>query len=79
MIGLSPQIDNWGHLGGLIGGALFAWFAGPVMEVAADSYSLSPAVVDTRREMSFVSTALWVAAIFAILALITIVTRIGIF
>ncbi len=26
-IGLSPGIDNWGHVGGLLGGAMFAWFA----------------------------------------------------
>lgn len=29
MLGLSPGIDNWGHLGGLFGGLLYAWFAGP--------------------------------------------------
>ncbi len=23
------MIDNWGHVGGLVGGAIFAWFAGP--------------------------------------------------
>lgn len=28
-IGLAPNIDNWGHIGGLLGGAIFAWFAGP--------------------------------------------------
>lgn len=28
-IGLSPGIDNWGHIGGLLGGAMFAWFASP--------------------------------------------------
>ena len=28
-IGLTPNIDNWGHIGGLLGGAIFAWFAGP--------------------------------------------------
>lgn len=28
-IGLAPMIDNWGHVGGLLGGAMFAWFAGP--------------------------------------------------
>jgi rhomboid protease GluP len=33
VIGLSPGIDNWGHLGGFIGGALFAWFAGPKMAI----------------------------------------------
>jgi rhomboid protease GluP len=33
LIGLSPWIDNWGHFGGLIGGALFSWFAGPVFKL----------------------------------------------
>ncbi len=33
-IGLSPGIDNWGHVGGLLGGAMFAWFAGPSWKVA---------------------------------------------
>jgi rhomboid protease GluP len=28
-LGLNPGIDNWGHLGGLLGGFLYAWFAGP--------------------------------------------------
>jgi len=29
VIGLSPGIDNWGHLGGLLGGLVFTWFGGP--------------------------------------------------
>jgi len=33
VLGLSPGIDNWGHLGGLIGGVIFAWFAGPILEM----------------------------------------------
>jgi rhomboid protease GluP len=28
-LGLAPNIDAWGHIGGLFGGAMFAWFAGP--------------------------------------------------
>ncbi|MCD4751982.1 MAG: rhomboid family intramembrane serine protease [Anaerolineaceae bacterium] len=32
ILGLSPQIDNWGHLGGFIGGLAFAWFAGPLLD-----------------------------------------------
>jgi rhomboid protease GluP len=31
VIGMTPGIDNWGHIGGLIGGTLFAWFAGPLL------------------------------------------------
>ena len=33
LIGLSPGIDNWGHLGGLFGGLLFTWFGGPLLKV----------------------------------------------
>jgi len=32
-IGSLPGIDNWGHIGGLLGGLMFSWFAGPVWEV----------------------------------------------
>jgi rhomboid protease GluP len=26
-------IDNWGHIGGLLGGLIFTWFAGPLLQV----------------------------------------------
>jgi rhomboid protease GluP len=29
----TPGIDNWGHVGGLVGGLLFAWFGGPRWKV----------------------------------------------
>lgn len=33
LAGLAPGIDNWGHMGGLLGDAIFAWLAGPHWEV----------------------------------------------
>ncbi|MEN6408396.1 MAG: rhomboid family intramembrane serine protease [Anaerolineaceae bacterium] len=30
ILGLTPGIDNWGHLGGLVGGVIFAALAGPL-------------------------------------------------
>lgn len=33
-ISLTPGIDGWGHVGGLLGGAMFAWFASPIWKVA---------------------------------------------
>lgn len=48
IIGLSPGIDNWGHIGGLLGGILFAWLSGPLLEVTG----IYPALVlDDRREI----------------------------
>lgn len=35
LLGLSPGIDNWGHLGGLLGGMMFAWFSAPRYRVAS--------------------------------------------
>jgi rhomboid protease GluP len=35
VIGFSPgtNIDNWGHIGGLIGGVALAWFSTPILLV----------------------------------------------
>jgi rhomboid protease GluP len=43
VLGLSPMIDNWGHLGGLLGGLVFAWAAGPLwkMQPNVDGYHLA--------------------------------------
>jgi rhomboid protease GluP len=30
-IGLSPGIDNWGHIGGLVAGVIFTWLGGPLL------------------------------------------------
>lgn len=46
VLGLSPGIDNWGHLGGLFGGLAFAWFAGPTYSVEGVYPELS--LVDRR-------------------------------
>ena len=50
-IGLAPTIDNWGHIGGLLGGLIFTSFAGPVWEIEG----ISPAYrLEDRREFSSV-------------------------
>lgn len=33
LIGLTPGIDNWGHVGGLLGGGLFAFIAAPIYAI----------------------------------------------
>jgi rhomboid protease GluP len=68
MIGLSPgmNIDNWGHIGGLVGGTLFAWFAGPALKVEGIYPELS--VVDSRDSRDVLLAGLGVGLFFLILA-----------
>lgn len=67
VIGLSPGIDNWGHLGGLIGGILFAWFAGPIWEL--DGYPPYAKIIDRRSSLQIELTTLVVTALFAAIAI----------
>ncbi len=66
MLGMSPGIDNWGHLGGLLGGSFFAWFAGPVY-VLTDDY-FNPQVEDTHTTRDALTAWLIGFVIFAALA-----------
>jgi rhomboid protease GluP len=53
VIGSLPFIDSWGHIGGLLGGLIFTWFAGPIWDVEGIQPNLQ--IVD-RRELSGVIT-----------------------
>ncbi len=66
IIGLSPGIDNWGHMGGLISGVLFAWFAGPKYRLEG-GYAM-PSLVDERGSAEAWRAGIAVIALFAILA-----------
>ncbi len=66
VIGMSPGIDNWGHIGGLVGGSLFAWFGGPLLQVEGIFPNLE--LVDIRRAENVVLAGLGVALLFAIVA-----------
>jgi rhomboid protease GluP len=71
IIVLSPGIDNWGHLGGLLGGALFAWFGGPQLGV---EYEMGAPRLSDRREPGVVlSAAILVGLFFALLAALKII------
>ncbi len=66
VIGLQPGIDNWGHLGGLIGGALFAWFAGPLMRVQPTYYGYELADSTSKQGLLWgilLSAGLFVAVV----------------
>ena len=67
IIGLQPGIDNWGHVGGLLGGLMFTWFAGPVWKMEG----IPPAVqlVDQRTTREVIVGAATVILVFGALAM----------
>lgn len=66
-IGLAPSIDNWGHVGGLLGGAMFAWFASPMWAVAGIAPDLK--LTDQRESREVFTGTLIVMLVFGGLAI----------
>jgi rhomboid protease GluP len=64
-IGLSPGIDNWGHIGGLLGGILFSWAGGPLLAVEGLFPNLT--MVDKRSSGDVIRAGVIVGTFFAIL------------
>lgn len=66
IIGLSPGIDNWGHVGGLLGGILFSWISGPIWKISG----IPPAftVADSRPSDRVILASLVVLLLFSALA-----------
>jgi len=65
-IGLSPGIDNWGHIGGLLGGLLFATIAGTIWEVAGVQPDMH--FEDKREIRDWVNGTVLVLIVFGALA-----------
>ena len=67
LIGSLPGIDNWGHIGGLLGGLVFTWFAGPLWDVESNlvgGYQL----VDRRPAREVITGVAIVLAVFGAMA-----------
>ncbi len=66
-ISLAPGIDLWGHVGGLLGGLIFSWFAGPKWQIEGMHPALR--VADKREARDVITGAALVVLIFGALAL----------
>ncbi len=77
IFGLTPgsDIDNWGHIGGLLGGVLFAWFGGPVLR----RMGMTPPypVVNTRTDREAIVAGTGVGFLFFFLILVAYFVRKG--
>lgn len=71
IIGLTPGIDNWGHAGGLVGGALLAWLGGPEYRLAGEPPELR--LEDQRSRGVFAMSALGVFILFAAIAIFVMI------
>ena len=67
LLGLQPGIDNWGHVGGLLGGLMFTWFAGPVWRIEGIPPALR--LVDQRSTREVIVGTATVILIFSALAM----------
>ncbi len=74
LIGLSPGIDNWGHIGGLIGGMVFTFLAGPLFKLEG-----SPSLLTLRDQRDNIRAYLvfWgIGVVVSILVRFVIQTRV---
>ena len=74
-IGTTPGIDNWGHVGGLAAGLLFAWLAGPILVV--EGYPPYLTARDTRENRDVIQASILVFIIFAFIAALQIYLKGG--
>lgn len=66
IIGSLPGVDNWGNVGGLLGGLFFAWYAGPLWDV--ESTPSGFVLVDRRTMREVIVGAATVLVIFGAMA-----------
>jgi rhomboid protease GluP len=67
------NVDNLGHIGGLLGGVFFAWKAGPLLQVTGQAPFFR--IVDVRKQAEILLAGLIVLVGFSIMAIIPFITQ----
>ena len=68
LFGLSSSgIDNWGHLGGLLGGLFYAWFAGPTYGIDS-SITFGNVVIAHPKNPRMIGIGAAITALLLVLA-----------
>ena len=65
LIGLSPGLVNWGHLGGLIGGFFYSWFSVPTFSISQNLFGENVIIKDNKRILLITAAILALAIILA--------------
>ncbi len=73
IIGMQAGIDNWGHIGGLLSGIAFTWFAGPVFNMEVNPPRVR--LIDSRNDGQGFLAALGIGLIFGLITLAAISLR----
>ena len=73
VIGLQARIDNWGHIGGLLGGLGYTWIAGPLLTWEGMYPKIR--LFDRRGATNTLIASLVVGIVFGIVVIGVILTR----
>jgi rhomboid protease GluP len=75
--GASVRIDNWAHLGGLIGGLVLTWLIGPILVLKWNPLVPETAVAEDTNPFNqkYWAVSLYGIGLIAILAVVTLAVR----
>ena len=74
-LGLSPGIDNWGHLGGLLFGTGLTLFIGPDLQIVRNEYTDRVYLTDRRPQSKIWPAILIGSAVLALFAMTAILSQ----